>query len=103
MSEADRDESCQKHLESPQPGDYWHDMYSPVCVVLGVLHGAVVFIEKTVESGDGWFWDLESRSCKTLPEFSEWLRYTTNDRTWAIVIPGGHISVLQMIEMDSSY
>lgn len=38
----------QEFFRRPEPGDFWHDCYSPVLVVLGVGEGGVVVSEKTL-------------------------------------------------------
>lgn len=37
----------EKHFESPIPGDFWHEMYTPFFIVLAVEDGFVTICEKT--------------------------------------------------------
>lgn len=41
------DEMDEQHFVSPEPGDFWHEMYSPVFIVLAVEDGSVTICEKT--------------------------------------------------------
>lgn len=86
-----RDKRDKEHAKNPQPGDYWHEMYVPVCVVLAVAAGVVIYCEKARDVGDDkWTWDLRSRSTKTLEEFDRWLAYGSIAGYWASVEPEAH-------------
>jgi hypothetical protein len=92
-----RDLQDMEHAKNPQPGDWWHEMFSPVCVVLAVAAGLVIYCDKTKStSKDRWTWDLTVRKSKTLQEFHDWLQYNTiPDRYMASVEPGAHKWVLE--------
>lgn len=82
-----------EHLERPQSGDYWHEMLTPVCVVLGRDGGEVILCRETRDVGDGWTWDLRYVERITLTDFAQWLRYKSEslgDRTWCHVKPRAH-------------
>lgn len=42
--EEDMDE---QHFVSPEPGDFWHEMFTPFFIVLAVENGSVTICEKT--------------------------------------------------------
>lgn len=101
----DRDALNRKHAEHPQPGDFWHDCYSPICVVLGVAASMVVYCDtpKIVNDEDHWTWDLSlaKRKEKPLSEFREWLSYKSEKmagKFWAAVIPRRDEWVLEHLE-----
>lgn len=82
------------HLADPEVGDYWHDMFSPVCVVVGRREGAAVVCEHTkVTDPDHWTWDLSRLRWVTLAEFARWLTFQGESmagRTWCHVLPRAH-------------
>lgn len=41
-------ESDEDHFRNPQPGDFWHEMYTPHFMVLGVVEDGVVLCDKTL-------------------------------------------------------
>ena len=80
------------HLRDPQPGDYWHEMFSPVCVVLEVLPHCIVLCRKIQAlPQDKWTWNLAQRETMSRTEFKKWLSYSHSvPGTWAQVIPRHH-------------
>lgn len=81
-----------KHADDPQPGDYWHEMFCGICVVLeaGLFSVTVCKTKKDVDA-DSWTWDLTKTHTMKRRDFSAWLRYDTiPDKTWAIVEPEAH-------------
>ena len=68
-----------EHLADPKPGDYWHEMFMPIALVLARVCQWVVV------------WKLASDDrpiVMTIDEFGMWLRYKTiPDKTWAHCIP----------------
>jgi hypothetical protein len=77
----------QQALEDPQPGDYWHERFSPYFLVvarngdnitvLSALGGANSYYRKhetcaRVDVKDGWQWDYD----KTMTVDREWIRKT---------------------------
>jgi len=72
----ERDQVNIEHAANPLPGDYWHEMFAPICVVLAVAGGMVVYCDKTRSTdNDHWTWDLSQPSAKTREEFRRWLHY----------------------------
>jgi hypothetical protein len=78
---------------NPKAGDWWHDHYSPVCLVVGVSNKEVVITQK-YEAGprDGqWKWPDEIMSDDLISmsreEFVWTLQYDTMpEKLWASVV-----------------
>jgi hypothetical protein len=88
----------QKHLANPKIGDYWNEMFNPVCVVVG-RNKSVLTICKTIEDVDGgWTWDLSRLEKIELSKFAKWLSYGTIPGTWAHVCPKSHKWAYKAIE-----
>lgn len=87
----DRQARNLKHLADPQIGDYWHEMYIPVCVVVGRGNDSVILCTKTKEvDSEHWTWDLGHIETRPLDDFAKWLKYKSKgmgDRTWCSVVP----------------
>ena len=81
-----------EHLENPEPGDYWHEMLTPICVVLGVTPTEVLICkEREYLPGDRWTWDLGKIVKMSKEDFRKWLTYDTDcSKTWCRVRPGAH-------------
>ena len=90
MTTDERRKQCSEHLANPQFGDYWHECYTPVCVVIGRTANSVVLCRKTKSTDENrWTWDVSKVETLSLDEFAKWLRYSeTNLHTWALVDPG---------------
>ena len=95
-----------RHLIKPRPGDYWHEMFAPICVVVAVLGKEVLYLSNkdTVDTDDRhWTWDVEKplRSM-TLKKFRKWLCYDTkvfgHIRTWATCAEKKHKWVVNHYE-----
>lgn len=80
-----------KHSKDPKAGDYWEDHFCPVLIVVGVMHGIVVFFDKTVDvDSEHWKFDESKPNSLALPEFTKKLRYNSpnmGEQTWANVHP----------------
>lgn len=77
-----------KHAKNPQPGDYWHEMFTPILLVLKVTRKQVIFLEKVKAVGkDRWTWDVEKVSVLPRKEFKKKLYYSTMPKTWCDVVP----------------
>ena len=89
----DRHKINMAHLDNPMPGDYWHEMFSPVALVITVVEGFVIF-KKLCGGGlkelpDG---KLSAEGIEpiawTLKEFRKYMTYSSmSDKTWADVMP----------------
>lgn len=100
-----------KNLQSathPKIGDYWHDMYCPVTVVVSVTEEHVFICEKTKDVDDQhWTWDLDKITSYTRADFLQRHRYgrignpefiatdsaDIKNEFWADVIPEAHVWV----------
>lgn len=97
MHWTEQDQMNKDHLTNPQTGDYWHDMYNPVCIVIASDGDTVTLCRKIKEISDhSWTWDYKKIETMPLTDFSVWLHYkspTLNNHTWASVAPGamGHL------------
>jgi hypothetical protein len=89
-----RDTDNAKHGANPEPGDYWHEMFCPIRVVLDVTPETVTFCE-TIKSTDEnhWTWDLDVVHKVLKENFCEGIQYTSagmKDKFCADVVPRGH-------------
>ena len=81
-----------KHAADPKPGDYWHERFSPVALVLEVTAFHVTYLSKTRQGTSlvmpiSWTWDASHVKVKTRAEFRDWLSYESIPGTWALVVP----------------
>ena len=87
-------ERDRQHLADPQVGDYWHEMLTPICVVVGRKPDAVVICENIRETDyENWTWDIEEVGTVRLAAFRRWLSHKApalQDRTWCHVEPRAH-------------
>lgn len=94
MTYEERKRRDREHLFDPKVGDYWNEMFTPICVVLGRV-GDSVLVCKTPKDVDGehWTWDLARVETMTLAAFGAWLSYkgeAMRGKTWCSVEPGAH-------------
>lgn len=76
----------EKHINDPMPGDYWHEMFTGICVVLAVDENNVTICRKKKDvDRDHWTWDLSEKEVMTRLDFKTWLSYGTIPGTWADV------------------
>jgi len=56
----DRDKKVMRvYAENPEPGDYWNECLSPICVVIEVAGENIRVCRKTMPvDDDHWTWDL---------------------------------------------
>jgi hypothetical protein len=94
LTSDERDRRNSEHLADPRPGDYWHEMYTPACVVLARDGDHVTLCRTTKAAGpDKWTWDLNRAVRMPLAEFVGWLCFKSEalkDKTWASIEPGWH-------------
>jgi hypothetical protein len=81
----------QKHLQDPQPGDYWEDHMVGALQVVTVTHSIVVFFDEKKSVDDmSWAWDMTKPKALPIADFAKRLRYkspTMDNKTWADVHP----------------
>lgn len=69
-----------KQLIDPQPGDYWHEMFSPFCLVVGRQGETVQIYHERINVDKGyWSWNPETLKSISLSEFKKNLSYNTID------------------------
>ena len=99
MIELKRDELALAHIDSPEEGDYWHEMFSPVLVVLKIEKEVVTYCDVIKDKGDsGWTWNLDYISKTPLILFKKRLCYDVGAfaekldcrKTWCDVLPHNH-------------
>ena len=93
----------QEHLDNPQPGDYWHECFTPCCVVVRVdPDSGDVFLCKTIQSRpeDKWTWDVKKIERMEKVEFKKFLSYSHSKElgTYADVVPEAHKWILDFVE-----
>ncbi len=85
-----------EHRIRPQPGDYWHDMYSPILLVVWQDGEHVEYLENIVHYVnvyDGWKWNVDLPPTRsTYEDFAKRILYSIQsealkDLTWCDVIP----------------
>lgn len=87
-----------EHTLRPEPGDYWHEMFSPQFLVVSADGAFVEFLDaKThvMPFQDGYAWNVEEAPTRmTLEQFAERVRYgpSMGTKTWCDVVPNakGH-------------
>jgi hypothetical protein len=81
----------QKHLQDPQPGDYWEDHFVGILQFVAVSHGVVILFDQKVDvDRDHWQWDASKPKGLSLEEFRTHLCYKSEGmkhKTWADVHP----------------
>jgi hypothetical protein len=85
-----RKERAEAHINEPCVGDYWHETFCPVCVVLSVSDFRLVICKHTTAFDDGWTWALDNRTDISRDEFKQWLAYKSIPGYWADVAPRAH-------------
>jgi hypothetical protein len=67
-----------EHVERPQAGDFWHEMFSPYVVVLAVDgDNLTVCRAQSYPDKDHWTWDLTKLSTITQAELRKLVTYGT--------------------------
>ena len=65
-----------EHAKNPVPGDYWNEMFVPICVVTKVSEEHVWICRSTIDvDRNHWMWDMEKIECMPRAEFAQWLSY----------------------------
>lgn len=91
----DRELLNRAHVEYPQPGDYWHEMFCPYFVILEVVDDHVVICEKTKQHSDSWSFDLSECKVISRVELEKQVKYSTMDKFVADVVPYRLSSLVQ--------
>ena len=72
-----RDARNRMRIADPQPGDYWHEMFSPYFVVIEREGDKVLICDKRKTMGDGWTFDLTACRYMTIAELRHEVTYGT--------------------------
>jgi hypothetical protein len=88
---ASREETDQAHASDPKIGDYWHEMFTPILVVLGRPSSTEVLIcRKKKALDDGWTWDFSGIETLSLADFRAYLSYKSPEmahKFWCTCLP----------------
>ena len=88
MSYEERQILNKKHIDKPEVGDYWSEMFCPYHIVLAVTDTNVIICDKKKDLEDGWTFDLTETKTITLEEHKNLVTYTTmRDKFVADVTP----------------
>ncbi len=95
----------------PEVGDYWHERFAPILLVVLVRNGQVVCLHKTKNHDDNkWSWDYDS--VLIFGSIESFRSYLMRDRfgsgsitkqTWADVIPGCCSRDIEIIKREGLY
>jgi|PlaIllAssembly_1097288.scaffolds.fasta_scaffold20556_2 hypothetical protein len=110
-----RKEETARRANNPQVGDYWNEMFSPICVVVKtdttllirprsstpIAVGTITICKKTKEvDADSWTWDLSVLETMTVDAFREWLSYGSIPGYWAMCCGSRHTWVTDFLEEE---
>jgi hypothetical protein len=78
-----------QHVADPQPGDYWHEMFTPVCLVLDASKFHVALLCDAKHVSGGWNWDTSKVTVLSRAAFVAKLMYEqqVDQGTWCDVVP----------------
>lgn len=92
----------QEHRLNPQAGDYWHEMWSPVMVVVAVEEERVAICDKLDRDKDGWLWKFDAARWISRREFEKLPLYSKGqaghhmgDKCWCDVSQRRHTYLLE--------
>lgn len=81
-------ETNEKHLESPKPGDFWHEMFCAYHTVLAVTEGGVVITDKKLNVDAGHYtFDISAAKEITHEAHAKLVRYSSYPGFCADVVP----------------
>ena len=79
------------HARNPQPGDYWHEKWIPVCVILEATDDEVIICRSIKSKGIDYIdWDFDKCEVHKKESFHRWLKYPTVEDYWPTVEPLFH-------------
>lgn len=90
------------HLHNPQPGDYWHEMLSPVARVI-MVDDYRVLVQRLAGRAGTEITDNDPKPVvMTHKELAKWLTYDSiPNKTWADVVPRRVVSIQKPTEGQS--
>lgn len=81
-------ETNEKHLESPKPGDFWHEMFCAYHTVLAVTESGVVITDTKLKVDAGHYtFDISAAKEITHEAHAKLVRYSSYPGFWADVVP----------------
>ncbi len=91
-----RHDRNKRRIADPKPGDYWHEMFCPYFVVVGVEGNHILICDKKKSVGsDHWTWDLGQCRYETKAELRRQVTYDTMpDKFVADCSPNSHTWVV---------
>lgn len=96
MSKFNTLENTRFAAQHPKAGDYWHEFFSPILVVLSVneYRREVIICNRKFYSKGAYYWDFDIWKTLTFEEFDKYLRYETKDGYWAHPVEGGMLPMV---------
>lgn len=95
----DRQPRNRAHAVNPEVGDYWHEMFSPIRIVLAVNSTWVTICDKTKAVDDNcWEWDLGKARSLLKEDFGNGLFYKSaalKHKTHCDVVPRRMMDVVE--------
>lgn len=72
----ERDNTISKAVASASSGDYWHECFSPICVVIDVTQTHIVYCDNIVDvPNDKWTWGVQELKILPRDKFIEKVQY----------------------------
>jgi len=105
MTYEERQVLNQKHIENPQPGDFWHEMFSPYHVVLAVADNHVIICEKTKPTdANHYTFDLSETKTLSHLEHRNLVTYSSmRDKFVADVVPNSKLMPMVQEWRDAKF
>jgi hypothetical protein len=99
----DMKRQSQEHRIEPKIGDYWHEMFTPILVVVGVTDDAVSVCKPKSVDHNHWTWDMDKIERMTRDAFAKYVTYegcgttaeSLKDKCWCDVVPEAHPWVIE--------
>ena len=87
------------HAINPVPGDYWHEHFHPILVVLEVTKSNVIVCKTAKDAGpDSWEWDMSKIEVLSRKYFSTFLSYKNIPGYYANVASKSHSEIVSVYE-----
>jgi hypothetical protein len=80
-----------KHADKPRRGDYWHECFCPILIVIESTKHSVTYVDETkAVDKDHFTFDPQGVKTITRKEFAKKMRYSSenlNHKCWGMVEP----------------
>jgi hypothetical protein len=73
-------------LANPKPGDFWHEMFCPYFIVVGVSRDKITVLNTVIRSDDGYYFDYDKVNVVDKAWLKNRVRYATIDAFVADVV-----------------